>query len=123
MKKKTAHIKYNPKDKEVCRGKALVNTFLTAALKHQTKRTIEAQEKGEEVYFLTDLESGVPYEVSKEYYEGYMRLMESVKPKLNLPKGKLICFGTGGEVDGKTYWYGMFNKPKNYKIVDGETTD
>lgn len=55
-------------------------------------------------YFLHDYESGMPYEVSKEYYEWYNNMMktafEAAMPKLGNYPGKVIIYGTAGDMEG-----------------------
>jgi hypothetical protein len=53
-------------------------------------------------YYLTDIESGVSYEVSKEHYDSYHRMIKSIWSKLNTkPIGQIIIIGTAGELDSK----------------------
>ncbi len=47
-----------------------------------------------EEYWLTDLESGIPYKVTKEHYDSFHNMWESVKPKLNNNSGTVIITST-----------------------------
>ncbi len=74
--------------------------FLKAALEHKYRRIEEACKKGEEVYFWEDIESGIPFECSKAYYEQRMKLFAACKPTLKGVKtGSVIFCGTGGSSD------------------------
>ena len=50
-------------------------------------------------YYLSDLESGFKYEVSKDYYKSFMKAWEMFIPKINHTIGMPILFGTAGELD------------------------
>lgn len=74
-------------------------------------------------YIIYDLESGAPYEVSKDYYEQYntwmLRMWEDAMPKLNNNyKGTLIV-GTAGDFDSQnSNFQEMFYNPNNtFNIV------
>lgn len=56
----------------------------------------------ERKYFINDIESGLPYEVTKDQYEAYHKAWDAVKPKLDSVKGKVILFGTGGDMESGT---------------------
>jgi ribosomal protein L10 len=81
-------------------GKRPKNTLFDIAFEQYKKRILEAKEKGEEIFFLWDEESGIPYEVSKKRYESYKEFMNLLK--LKLPDGKkvgsIVFFGTCGNL-------------------------
>jgi len=55
----------------------------------------------EKKYYIRDIETGWPTEVSKEQWELYQQLLECYRPKLSDNfKGKVIIFGTGGDLEG-----------------------
>lgn len=64
-------------------------------------------------YYLTDYESGHSWEVSKEQYDNYNLMVECMRNNFNSNtegyKGKVLVFGTGGEIDNncnfKDLWY------------------
>lgn len=66
-------------------------------------------------YYLTEYESGVRYEVSKEYYERYnawiLRMYKEARPNIEEIKGLVQIYGTGGDLDGDNDWYEMFVNP------------
>jgi len=77
-------------------------------------------------YFITDIESGQTIEVNKEQYDRhniYLKhlsdIFEAAKPKID-PNvkltGKLIIFGTGGEIENSNF-EDLFYKPKHYNII------
>ncbi len=59
--------------------------------------------KEEPKYYLTDIESGIRYEVSKDHYDKYHKMLEYIenlfKDKSPINVGKIMIFGTGGELD------------------------
>lgn len=63
-----------------------------------------------EKYYLRDIESGCPYEVTKREYEQYLSLWERFMPKFESSKGTIMIFGTGGDMEGgedfKNSFYG-----------------
>lgn len=67
-------------------------------------------------YFLTDYESGMQYEVSKEYYERHnawmKELWEQAMAKLPKPiEGAILIFGTGGDLEEGDSFKKFFNDP------------
>jgi hypothetical protein len=71
-------------------------------------------------YYLTDIESGQLYEVTKEQYESYYRMLKQVfKPSDRVLKSHLILHGTGGGFIDKSLkeLEKMFYNPQNYRIV------
>ncbi len=69
-------------------------------------------------YFIDDPETGL-FEVSKEYYDSWnefrLKLMEQVLPKTEF-KGRIIVFGTPGDLDTSTDFHALFYEPKNYNL-------
>lgn len=69
-------------------------------------------------YFIDNPESGL-YEVTKQEYERYNKMMlevwEKAKIKLdsNLVKGKIVIFGTAGELDNNNYLELFYNTNTN----------
>jgi hypothetical protein len=61
----------------------------------------EAIKENPELVILYDLESGFPYVATKEERDAFDAIWEACKPKPmnNKNIGKIICFGTGGQVD------------------------
>ncbi len=72
-------------------------------------------------YYITDIESGYKYEVSKEYHEQYLAMWDYYKPKLD-PNRKIPIqiYGTGGDMDNSGgSWLEMFkndNKDEKDKL-------
>ena len=63
----------------------------------------------ENQYYWTDIESGVRFPCSKEYYEGMKRAWEECKPKLTSNSrniGSVIITGTKGDIDYDKYIQG-----------------
>lgn len=81
------------------RHKSFIEIMYEAATEHKYKRIKEASDKGEEVYFLTDYETGCPYEVSKEHYDSFHKMVNECKPKFNDQVGYIMFYGTGGNSD------------------------
>ena len=53
----------------------------------------------ENKYYWVDIESGIKFECSKEYYESMMKNWNDAIPKFNEIKFKIpIIYGTGGEI-------------------------
>lgn len=70
-------------------------------------------EQNEKKYWLTDIESGWPYQVSKEYYEQYMEMWEVFRPKITNTTGIILLTGTAGEMDNS--WYEALKSYKDGK--------
>jgi hypothetical protein len=68
-------------------------------------------------YYLTDIESGQNYEVTKEQYEGYQRAWTACRPEVKGIKGRIFLAGTGGKFDDSGDLEKMFYDPQNYKII------
>ena len=71
-------------------------------------------------YYLFEWETGLPYQVSKEYYDSYMAWMNSMHEVVRIGNnylGKVIITGTVGEWsnDGLEE---IFYKPDDYDYVD-----
>jgi len=74
----------------------------------------------EDRYYLFDWDTGLPYQVSKEYYESYNEWMNKMHEVVKIGHnslGKVIITGTVGEwsADGLE---DMFVKPDDYNFVD-----
>lgn len=74
-------------------------------------------------YFIYDIETGYPTPVSKEVWErwraGILQMWESARPKLE-GMGRIIIFGTGGDIDGANDYEKLFMNPENYNLVKYE---
>jgi len=94
-------------------GRPPMCPILEAAIKYKLKRLQWAAENNTEVYFLEDIESGVPYEVSKEHYESWSKTWEVCMPKLDskFRTGQIMFFGTGGNSSHNKYYEELFYKP------------
>ncbi len=55
----------------------------------------------ENKYYIPDIESGMRFEVTKEQYEGYIKAVESLLPKLSKKIGVPILYGTGGDINNE----------------------
>ena len=58
----------------------------------------------EKQHYWVDLESGVRYPCSKEYYEGMKRIWNSVRPKLTLPPDKRSVMVITGTTSGENHF-------------------
>lgn len=63
----------------------------------------------EKKYYLSDIESGVSYEVTKEEHDSYYKMLEQIWPKVNPSikhKGQIIVISTAEEIDNnfKKLW-------------------
>lgn len=60
-----------------------------------------------------DIESGLPFVETKEERQAFLDMWESLMPK-DLPSnknmGKIIVFGTGGQMDGKNDFSKLWKK-------------
>jgi hypothetical protein len=68
-------------------------------------------------YYITDIETGIAIEVSKEVKEAYDKRIAAVWARIVLklneaPVGKMIIYGTGGGEDFKKDWEQMFYNPE-----------
>lgn len=54
-------------------------------------------------YYLEDIENGYSYEVSKERYEEYNKIMNFFKPRVESVKGTMIIFGISGDLENKYF--------------------
>lgn len=54
-----------------------------------------------ELVIMYDLESGFPYVATKEHRDAFLKMWEDTKPKSFTGEltGKIIYFGTGGEIN------------------------
>lgn len=68
-------------------------------------------------YYITDIESGERYPVSKEAYESYMRGIEACKPMLKNIPGVPLIIGTAGEMDADTYHELFVNTTKRMEEI------
>ena len=71
-------------------------------------------------YLLQDIESGQWYEVSKQYHDDYLKFIEDISKSITSNsnyKGKVIIFGTGGELDNTEDLQKMFYEPENYDLL------
>jgi len=59
---------------------------------------------------MTDIESGYKREVSKEYWEGFMKMWGSFMPKIDSSKSVITVFGTGGDMEGREDFKDIFVK-------------
>ncbi len=66
-------------------------------------------------YYISDIESGVYTKVTKEQYEAYINMIESFKPKLSNIKGKIIIYGTSGDLNNNEDLKDIFYNSINYK--------
>lgn len=67
--------------------------------------------KEDKKYYLTDIESGEEYEVSKEQYEGYMKMLDNIMPKGEFKGiGQIMIFGTAGGTNNKGSFEEIFYK-------------
>lgn len=69
-------------------------------------------------YFIPDIETGIPYQVTKEIYEQYIKSWEYFRVKINNTPliGKVMVFGIGGDLNGNDNLEELFYKPDNYNI-------
>lgn len=79
----------------------------------------------EDERIIYDIESGYPYKVKKEYYDYYMKLWESAKPKIfkdGKPVGVVFISGTGSDGMGFSKCSEdlkeMFYNPENYNLKE-----
>lgn len=74
----------------------MISSMFDAHMKHCNKEI----ELDPELVILYDLESGFPYTATKEHQQALIKLWEDCKPKGEYKSiGKIICFGTGGNMD------------------------
>ena len=72
-------------------------------------------------YYLSDIESGEVYEVSKEQYEDFQEMWDDCRAILKDKNiGKPIVFGTGGIDFRAKDFEDMFYNPQNYRIIKFE---
>lgn len=71
-------------------------------------------------YYIENIESGIPYQVSKETYDRYIEFKNYMASLMN-PKlkglGRPIIIGTGGEIEKNNYKE-LFYNSENFKIKD-----
>ena len=73
-------------------------SFLDGYIAIYHARLKECAEKGTKCWFLFDVETGAPYEVSEAYHTAFIKFIERIRPKLaeHSAYGRLIIPGTGG---------------------------
>jgi len=79
------------------------------------------EQNKEEYKILYDIESGLPYRVSPEYYDSYMKMLNSIHQSLretNPYIGQIFIFGTGGEITDNRNMKDMFYNPEGYKTFE-----
>jgi len=61
-------------------------------------------------YYLSDIESGFKYKVTKEHYNAYIKMWELVVPKIyNVEHIAFIC-GTTSNIDNNNFYNLFINK-------------
>lgn len=73
----------------------------------------------EKKYYLSDLETGYKYEVTKEYYERFMRDWDEMMANINKEyKGHPIIVGTMGGFENQDNLQEMFFNPESFKYLN-----
>lgn len=93
-------------------GSNISNPIFEAHYKAYLARLVEAAKTNTKVYFLFDLETGCPFEVSKAEHDNYKKSIELVfAPKLK-GKGKAIIIGTGEPMEGNYSFKKLWDESK-----------
>src|SRR4051812_18024748 len=95
----TIYVKILEQNTRLFKGLDLGPNYISLAWDAAEKQCAE----NPDLRIIPDMESMFPQVVTKEQHEAYLKMWEDLKPK-ELSKeigGKIITFGTGGEMEGK----------------------
>lgn len=87
--------------------------YLSELFKAHDEACNEAISKNSNLVKVHDIESGLPYVVTKEEKQRMLDMWEATKPKLGFPIGTIIVFGIGGNLNNKSFKDMFYNTNNN----------